>query len=387
VSTGAPETVWVLGAGFSRSLGGPLLDDLFGADPRDIAFEFPDDRYRGLATTYEHVRGVFEWGKLVERKWADAEQFLVFVDEASADAARQGPSSATFRRICYQAQSRSPTGEWTNDLVLQGKQSVIEHFVENARRLTRQALAVDCTRFLLSPDTSAEAWLPYQKWAASLRDCQECKNTVITFNYDRVPEYLGKFWVPLPNEAHRTETGPPWVLKLHGSVDWHISGNECHRVQHDLPLRELAIELALAAPGRSKAGMTNRLFRPLWDAARKALETANAIVFLGYSFPPTDALARQEILSAIARNTKSPLQHVDIVLGEDLNAPRSRRLKSLVEASKGGNRLSVTEVQGLDLFAESPGSDARLVQIVQHPLRAEDYLDVHQRFFDGLKWS
>jgi hypothetical protein len=31
-STGMARTVWILGAGFSRALGGPLLDDLFSSD-------------------------------------------------------------------------------------------------------------------------------------------------------------------------------------------------------------------------------------------------------------------------------------------------------------------------------------------------------------------
>jgi hypothetical protein len=239
-------------------LGGPLLGDLFGTNPADVALEFPNDRYPGLAATYE----------------------------------RRG-------------------------------------------------------------------------------------------NYDRVLELLQpNFEVPLPSEV---ETSPnSWegvrVLKLHGSVDWEVSDTGCGRVQGD-PLQEPATELAMAAPGRSKASMTNRLFRPLWEAAKSALVDADAIVFLGYSFPPTDAQARQELLEAIAGGKTSPLRRVDIVLGDDLNAPRARRMKSLILASKGGRHISSDDPP------QDLGSDYPQLQIVQPSLWAEDYLDVHYGLFRDLIWQ
>jgi hypothetical protein len=384
MSTGAPETVWILGAGFSRSLGGPLLDDLFGTEPSDIEFEFPGVRYPGLALAYKNVRGVFQWGKHVGKKWTDAEGFLVFVDKASADALENGPNGAIFRRVCAQAQWRDPLTGWSGDSVFGGRASDVDSFVENARRLTRQALAVECSRFLRDPDISAEAWLPYTKWAGSLRGAGKCKNTIITFNYDRVLEHLGDFQVPVPAEVEQIDDFPVRVLKLHGSVDWQIKDDRCRRVPPEAGIKDPSIELALAAPGQSKARMTTTVFLPLWKAARDALKTADAVIFLGYSFPPSDALARDEILSAVAGNTTSPLQRIDIVLGEDLNAPRSRRMKSLAESCKGATRLRLSDCDGLDVGDIGP--DSRILQIEQHPLRAEDYLDVHQRYFGGLEW-
>jgi hypothetical protein len=137
----------------------------------------------------------------------------------------------------------------------------------------------------------------------------------------------------------------------------------------------------MAAPGRSKASMTNRLFRPLWEAAKSALVDADAIVFLGYSFPPTDAQARQELLEAIAGGKTSPLRRVDIVLGDDLNAPRARRMKSLILASKGGRHISSDDPP------QDLGSDYPQLQIVQPSLWAEDYLDVHYGLFRDLIWQ
>lgn len=363
-------------------MGGPLLDDLFGTDPRDIGFEFPENEYLGLANTYGNVRGVFEWGKHAEKKWADAEEFLVFVDKAAADAHEKGPYSLTFRRVCAEAKRRNPIGGWSDE-VFGIRQNTSDTFVEYARWLTRQALAVECFRFLRAPDTLGEAWLPYRKWAESLKTAKG-KNTIITFNYDQVLEYLEAFQVPLPSQVHRTEDSSVRVLKLHGSVNWQIRGNECQTIPPEAGIRDPAIELAIAAPGQSKAQMTTKVLGPLWKAARDALRTADAIIFLGYSFPPSDALARDEILGAIAGNTTSRLQRIDIVLGEDLNAPRSRRMKSLAESCRVAARGYLGD--DIDLYRDFLVSNDLLLQINQLPLRAEDYLDVHQRFFDGLRW-
>ncbi|MGA7743803.1 MAG: hypothetical protein WBP56_02570 [Polyangia bacterium] len=72
-------TVWVLGAGFSRSLGGPLLTELFGPVPEadDLAY-FPQATYGNLARDLAITRKVFQLG-LKQKCWADAEDFLAKV--------------------------------------------------------------------------------------------------------------------------------------------------------------------------------------------------------------------------------------------------------------------------------------------------------------------
>jgi hypothetical protein len=357
---------------------------LFETNPADVALEFPANQYPGLAATYERVRGVFEWGKRVEKKWIDAEQFLACADEASADLPNAGSSSLTFKRVCQAARRHDDLGEWISSSVFPGA-SAVDDFLGNVRQTTRQALAAECTRFLIAADPKSEAWLPYWKWARSLQETKEgFNNTVITFNYDRVLETLGQnFEVPLPSEVG----SPPSpfhgvrVLKLHGSVDWAVEATGCSRVQWDLPFQKPATELAIAAPGRSKASMTDTLFQPLWHAAKIALRKADAIIFLGYSFPPTDAQARQGLLGAIAEGNSSPLRRIDIVLGEDLNAPRVRRMKSLILASKGARHIS-SDDPPRDLDPEYP-----ILQIVQPSLWAEDYLEVHDGFFRDLTWQ
>ena len=53
-------------------------------------------------------------------------------------------------------------------------------------RAARRALAVDCSVFLRSAQLNTERWQPYKDWANRLH----ANDTVITFNYDHVPELL-----------------------------------------------------------------------------------------------------------------------------------------------------------------------------------------------------
>jgi hypothetical protein len=61
-------------------------------------------------------------------------------------------------------------------------------------------------------------------------------------------------------------------------------------------------ELAIATPGPSKKREADECFRELWKLAREALAEADAIVFVGYRFPETDADAREQLLTAIGKN-------------------------------------------------------------------------------------
>ena len=84
------HTVWLLGAGFSRAFGGPLLDDLFR--PRhwlDDDLVFPAKLYPALSGDLYLSRLFCETGK-AEGRWRDAEEFLAFVDAAHRNDAGLG---------------------------------------------------------------------------------------------------------------------------------------------------------------------------------------------------------------------------------------------------------------------------------------------------------
>lgn len=71
-----PKTVWVIGSGFSKALGGPLLDGLLSAsaheDAREVFNKLPDRI--AVYEIYANLKG---------KRWKHAEQFLEFVDLAT----------------------------------------------------------------------------------------------------------------------------------------------------------------------------------------------------------------------------------------------------------------------------------------------------------------
>src|SRR5690349_20031798 len=74
--------VWILGAGFSRSLGGPLLTDLLS----DGEHTLMKARFPEVASESEPVVRAYHWGTGVVRRfpklWSNAETFLEFLGAA-----------------------------------------------------------------------------------------------------------------------------------------------------------------------------------------------------------------------------------------------------------------------------------------------------------------
>ncbi len=86
----------------------------------------------------------------------------------------------------------------------------------------------------------------------------------------------------------------PTLIKLHGSCG------------------ETAKEDSIFLPGSEKTNASQSELRAEWHFFSKQLEAANDIKILGYSMPPSDAFARDKILTAIARNEGCK---IDLVLG------------------------------------------------------------------------
>jgi hypothetical protein len=99
------------------------------------------------------------------------------------------------------------------------------------------------------------------------------------------------------------------------------------------------------------------------------LREADAIVFVGYRFPPTDAEARKKLLSAIEGNNKGAPRHhlkVHIVLGPKLSDD-VERLHGLIEAVL----LRAKRTQGSPV-----GRGGRTFEIHAHRMFAEDFFTV-----------
>lgn len=351
------KIVWILGAGASVGLGGPTLQSLLSRS----VFTNNEARYKTrypklmgntpfqTVRLYHYGRGwpegpihnTFDAGSHGEHLWSHAEEFMEYLDMASTKE-----HSALAARL-----------ELTLDgpLILP-RPGYVKPSAAEMSAAARRLVAAECCAFLENANIASERWAPYVRWANSLR----AQDTVVTFNYDRVLEKIdAKYTMVVTGadqltEAREAKRCP--ILKLHGSVDWKLKSNAIEAIADpEFALSCEDVDLAIATPGPKKATHSKSpAFASLWSAAETALKAADAIVFVGYRFPPTDAIARDRLLGAIGQ-TAALAFHV--VLG---NSPSdAARLEAMVE------------------FVRPERNRGTLTRI--HPLFAEDFFAVVRR--------
>src|SRR6266849_5122262 len=136
------QVVWILGAGFSRSLGGALAWDR-------------------------------ERGETGEELWQDAEEYLQILDAAASDP--RSPWATRINRIVHTHLNR-----------VQGPERAQPSLVE-INGAARRLLAAECSAFTKVLDLQSEPVTQYATWARRLGP----EHTIITFNYDKLLELLG----------------------------------------------------------------------------------------------------------------------------------------------------------------------------------------------------
>ena len=390
------KVVWVLGAGFSKGLGGPLLGDLLSHESRRVLTA----RFRNVKAAGGIVEeSSKEWNEAVTLMgpdavdtdtiyqlfhatgddgaplWQDAEHFLDYLD-AQTDAET---STHDLWILASRARGRLIGTSRPDPLQLQ----------HTARRL----IAAQCCSFLRQNPPTLERWQPYKRWISELSHC----DTIISFNYDLVVETAseqalkddlgGRVHVltfehgsTLVNELHMAKTqDAPVLVKLHGSVDW-MHDREKKVLPYKRAGREHSVtagdgeKLSIATPGRTKQEMIRGDLKALWAFARDKIIEAEIVVFMGYRFPPSDAQARHVLLDAISVNR--PVSSTD---------PDARgRNRLTLYTVLGNDRLgidSARRLSGLLSFAAQRGGREPKIgyKVIESPLFAEDFMTVWSR--------
>ena len=353
------KRVWILGSGFSKGGGGPLLNELLTPSSREklkAQFDF--------GSNFETVYDIY-WLHHSKREkdpataripifWDDAEQFLTFMDSVKRD-------HGGYRAKMFAGQHPDVN-------------------VDDFYRKCVQAVAAECCFTEKDLDLEGEDWQPYVDWAKTLTP----HDTIITFNYDMVLEHLasetgsglqrGSFIEPqdwrLAGKAKdkRAVFNLTRVYKLHGSVNWidfEYEGQKRSGIMAPLTLLGRGGQPFIATPGPSKKLHANGFLGAIWDGALQAIAEADTIVFVGYRFPPSDSEARRKLLTAIGTE-EQPNIKVHIVLGPRTAEDDSVRLRALLESTLRANRSPVG------------GSKAskRKFDVQTHPLYTQDFLSV-----------
>jgi hypothetical protein len=369
------KVVWILGSGFSVPLGGPTLWTLLSAatgelmSSRYAAHEEVGGRTAKLIRRLYHCGRGWPDGPILpsdgriqgENLWTDPEAFLDYLDSAAAQ--QNGALGSQVQRVLQKLETSQalPT-------------------TAQAAGVARRMIAAECSTFVDRHTIDTEMWAPYRAWVKTL---DPRSDTLVTFNYDLVLETAGKAeagvlqaFMPGGEYGDISGTGHVPIIKLHGSVDWEKRDDKKGNVtfhkaqQDDFILNCPAEALSIATPGPRKRGAVKELDQ-LWNRALNALREADAVVFVGYRFPPSDAEARTRLLGAIRDNGAQHLR-LHTVLG--LPGPDATRLEHLL-------RFTCGNAQRFDAD-KPPVGGARTIRsfaVRSHPLYAQDFLTVWTR--------
>ena len=384
--------VWILGAGFSASLGAPLLQDLLSfrlrsrlknagllkknAEDLDPGPDRGQARLQELVYALYHYGSGFSEGYLLEPHettprsekglWRHPEEYLERLDELALAGANDELAQIRDRFLAALQASgssrlMSTLQEGYRKLDLPPLQA--SEFADEARKI----VAAECCEFLRQVTARSERAKPYVHWLHQLGKTSQ--DTIVSFNYDCVVEKLSKgvnrevlvagVDGEIEAQEHRSKTmGSPLLIKLHGSVDW--ERNTTPDNGHAFPFRRSSdAEYAannvgvLSTPGASKLSSCEGEFAPLWQLAKRKLIDAQEVVFVGYRIPESDAAAREMLLDALAENEESSV-FVRVVLGRP--SFDRERLVSLLEVALpgrfGGASRRHMNVTVVDAWAE-----------------------------------
>ncbi|HVL49550.1 MAG TPA: SIR2 family protein [Candidatus Thermoplasmatota archaeon] len=291
---GRSNAVVVLGAGFSKPLGGPLLGELLSEPYLDSS-----------------------------RASADALQWMT----ATLAERRLSQPNFSIEDLFTEVWRDARTGEKVAEAAL--------------RELTIHLASV-CTA--LRPKTQRKSFAQYVDFFAALHANHD-RLTIVSFNYDLVLEaaldradilydYGNAPDLFFDDNARRRKLNrrgaDVQILKLHGSANWGVCRG-CKKADKSddqviayedgyVPWRRRAcplcneryLESGIIPPVFGKAGETRHV-RDAWRQAREQLRYAHHVLVVGYSLPPSDHEARS--LLRETQQSKNRMQ-VDIVCGE-----------------------------------------------------------------------
>ena len=331
----ADKIVWIFGAGFSKPLGGPLLNELFSNRFVAIARGMIPATNHELRNTLTCVAGAYEILKKTLGLVEDPEDFLNLLETACDE---DNPQAKQCQSILEQLKDKKSFILGINH-VHGGGQDDLKQLLAAARI----QIAAVCESFVPFQQEQfvPESWKPYERWAKDLLLSQD---TIVSFNYDRAVEWVAgeRVWTLLPDEEAQewervlNQSKSALLLKLHGSVTW--MQNQAEKVvEYDATkVREFirsgtdASRLVIGIPGPGKSSLSTQILKPLWNKARMAIETADAVVIVGYRMPDTDGHAMEMITNSIRKrmSTSSGPPVVHLVLGPDIETKDMTRLHS-----------------------------------------------------------
>ena len=160
---------------------------------------------------------------------------------------------------------------------------------------------------------------------------------IVSFNYDVIFEYS----LPGNHRWHYSgvvQPGGTKILKPHGSINWEeIDGRiRIHDDPKDFPTMPIVVaptHLKFIGSGETSIDINSELqptygylnqseeISKIWKIMENEMRDAKALVFIGYSFPPSDLYFSSVLRSALAVRTRHPFV---VIVNPDSMAIRGR---------------------------------------------------------------
>jgi hypothetical protein len=329
--------VYILGAGFSYAMGGPLFTELL---TQQMTQRTANLNLSGLETLPHHLKEMYSSIPTIFENLTRTSENPVY------RGSYPGMNVEQFVERCdAAANSRQPrfagsvldgiTSIWQYLAPFRDKQDLSEPMKEFVNVL-KFRLSLETSAFLYENIDQSERWDPYLAWFRRLGP----SDVIITTNYDGLIESIARKCedsfhalrekTPI-NEYFDVMRGNgrlPVLCKLHGSADWFIENEMAFTQPIEYTFPDWGKEVLIGVPGSSKISLEEGVLRQIWDYAFDAVKTADFISIVGYSMPETDNRLRTRLLDSVAANCKN-LKEINIVLGG--KSERAERAKMILE--------------------------------------------------------
>lgn len=340
------HNVYILGAGFSRLRGLPLISD-FMMQMRDALEYHAQNNHRQECDAIRAVLGFrMKASSAAYRVQVDLENIeeLFSLASASANTHEESIRLAIAATLDYSFHAKKPLSasyyaseEAFAEILSWERPQQRDGYRQSSQRVPAYEYIV---RALIGDRTGTEG----------------IENTFITFNYDTIVEDALKaigaqFSLGFEGAASSKSSASIQVLKLHGSTNWAIPKGKRSEVQVFDNYRHVVTEglIPYLVPPTWKKDSRGAL-NHIWSHSLKALENATRVVIIGFSIPPTD-LHFKYLLAAGLQNNYSlreivfvnpepGLQMVkdrctQLFANQEHNAAKLRFINSTVEAFVG----------------------------------------------------
>lgn len=312
------HNVYILGAGFSRAAGLPLISDFmyqmrdclsadsgkWGAEPSHAISEVLDFRLAASAAAYRiqiNLENIEELFSLISAGNSNLDASMRVAIAATIDRAQERVSHCIAHFTSANSPAFAHPSGWTKSLPPNNRWTVpaYEFFVQS----------------LLGP------------WNGT-----QPENTFITFNYDQLLERaLDGLGVPFSYGVKTLDSDEKTgnlvrVLKLHGSINWAIPEGKRSEVRAFSSFEEVikqGLAPQLIPPTWRKDSLS--AFSSIWTEAIRSLGRATRIVVIGFSIPPTDQHFRYLLAAGLSNN----ISLREIVFVDPNIEPLSERARSL----------------------------------------------------------